>query len=280
MIALGERFLRERGLRDVRAAAELDRRRGVPARLPRAAGRVLRAARDRLDEDCRERFAKNPLRVLDCKVDGGKDFVLAAPEDRRPPVRAVRGALRGRARRAARAGVAYELEPRLVRGLDYYTRTAFEFVRAMLSRQQATLSGVAGTTVWRRRSAARRPRASGSRWGWIVCCSPWRQGVAARRARARLFRRGARATTAAAAGRTLLAELCATPASRGRAFEERPLKAQLKMADRAGAAYAAILGERELPRRHRDAAPARRRRPEDGRARRCRWLARAPGRVD
>ena len=43
----------------------------------------LEPYRDELDEDCRTRLEKNPLRVFDCKVDGGKDFVLAAPDDRR-----------------------------------------------------------------------------------------------------------------------------------------------------------------------------------------------------
>ena len=66
--------------------------------------------------------------MFDCKVDGGKDFVLAAPtvadhlcEPCAAHFAAVRGGLDERAS-------SYELDPRLVRGLDYYTRTTFEWV--------------------------------------------------------------------------------------------------------------------------------------------------------
>src|SRR5439155_17876474 len=94
-----------------------------------------------LDDDCKLRLRKNPLRILDCKVDGKKDFVLSAPligdhlcEPCAAHFEQVQTGL-------AAEGVGFRHDPRLVRGLDYYTRTAFEFVSATLSPAQATVCG-------------------------------------------------------------------------------------------------------------------------------------------
>src|SRR5208282_3446564 len=70
--------------------------------------------------DCQRRAVSNPLRVFDCKV----------PEDQST----IQALLR-------QAGVAFEINPRLVRGLDYYTRTAFEFTHGALGAQNAILGG-------------------------------------------------------------------------------------------------------------------------------------------
>ncbi len=79
VITMGDRYLRERGLRDV--VLHLN---SIGDEVCRPAYRAELVAyfapfRDQLDRDCRERLEKNPLRVFDCKVDGEKDFVLAAP---------------------------------------------------------------------------------------------------------------------------------------------------------------------------------------------------------
>jgi histidyl-tRNA synthetase len=87
VIVVGERYLRDRGL----ARFEL-RLNSIGDDTCRPAYRELLVAylepyRDQLDGDCRARLATNPLRVFDCKVDGGKDFVLEATTcaSRAPP---------------------------------------------------------------------------------------------------------------------------------------------------------------------------------------------------
>src|SRR5206468_10102840 len=99
---------------------------------------------EQLDEDCRTRLARNPMRVFDCKVDGRKDFVLAAPTiaDRLcgPCAEHFAGVRDG----LDDAGVKYELDPRLVRGLDYYTRTAFEWVSTNEDSLQAATFNAGG----------------------------------------------------------------------------------------------------------------------------------------
>lgn len=91
--------------------------------------------------DCRERTQKNPLRVLDCKVPTCQPVLQGAPrllerlcEPCREHFAAVRAGLDA-------LGVAYTVEPRLVRGLDYYVRTAYEFTSDALGAQSAVAGG-------------------------------------------------------------------------------------------------------------------------------------------
>jgi histidyl-tRNA synthetase len=96
---------------------------------------------DRLDEDSRRRLGGNPLRILDSKNPAMQDLIAAAPSitDHLDPDSAAHFAgLRGH---LDAAGVEYTLNPRLVRGLDYYTRTVFEWTTDALGAQDAVCSG-------------------------------------------------------------------------------------------------------------------------------------------
>jgi histidyl-tRNA synthetase len=97
--------------------------------------------RDVLDDDARRRLHTNPLRLLDSKHPPMQDVIAAAPKliDRiGEPARAhfdgVRAALDA-------AGIAYEVDARLVRGLDYYNRTVFEWVSGALGAQGTVAGG-------------------------------------------------------------------------------------------------------------------------------------------
>ena len=92
-------------------------------------------------EDCRRRAVVNSLRVLDCKVEGCQPLISNLPviteylcEDCAKHFTDVRGYLDD-------AGIKYEIVPRLVRGLDYYNRTAFEIVSSELGSQNAIAGG-------------------------------------------------------------------------------------------------------------------------------------------
>jgi histidyl-tRNA synthetase len=92
-------------------------------------------------EDCQRRAITNPLRVLDCKVPADQPIIDALPkigdskdEDSKKHFAAVLTALDA-------AGVPYTRNHRLVRGLDYYTRTTFEFTHGGLGAQNALLGG-------------------------------------------------------------------------------------------------------------------------------------------
>jgi len=96
---------------------------------------------DKMCEDCRRRAVTNPLRVLDCKVPEDQPIIDKLPrmldyldESCRQHFKAVQDLL-------AAVGVSYVINSRLVRGLDYYTRTAFEFTHGALGAQNAILGG-------------------------------------------------------------------------------------------------------------------------------------------
>jgi len=106
---------------------------------------VLRAAladvAPKMCGDCQRRAVTNPLRVLDCKVPEDQPIIESLPkigdslgDDSKTHFAAVLAALEA-------AGVPYTLNQRLVRGLDYYTRTTFEFTHGGLGAQNALLGG-------------------------------------------------------------------------------------------------------------------------------------------
>jgi len=97
--------------------------------------------REALCPDCHLRMTKNPLRVLDCKQPGCREIAARAPalsgylcdacRDHFAQVRALLDGLK----------IGYEVDERLVRGLDYYTRTTFEFLNPALGAQNAVAGG-------------------------------------------------------------------------------------------------------------------------------------------
>jgi histidyl-tRNA synthetase len=111
-----------------------------PAYLAELKG-YLAGRKAELCPDCNDRIERNPLRVLDCKVEGCQPVLDRAPRllDRlcdgcRAHFDQVKGALDA-------LGVAYEVDGRLVRGLDYYVRTAYEFTSDALGSQSAVAGG-------------------------------------------------------------------------------------------------------------------------------------------
>jgi histidyl-tRNA synthetase len=101
----------------------------------------LRGVAPKMCADCQRRAVINPLRVLDCKVPGDQPIIDALPsildhlcQPCAEHFAAVRAHLDGR-------GLAYEVRPRLVRGLDYYMRTTFEITHGSLGAQNSVLGG-------------------------------------------------------------------------------------------------------------------------------------------
>jgi len=97
------------------------------------------AHRDQLSEDSQERLEKNPLRILDSKDPRDRAFADSAPTiSLSPEAQDFFGQVRAG---LDAAGVGYELDPHLVRGLDYYRHTAFEFVTDRLGAQGTVIAG-------------------------------------------------------------------------------------------------------------------------------------------
>ena len=141
LIALAARLWRRLGITRVRleinSLGTPETRRMYRAKLVE----YLRAHQGQLDADSRRRLEGNPLRVLDSKNPEMRALIEAAPvltdhldPESREHFQAVCQALQG-------LGIPFRVNPRLVRGLDYYSRTVFEWITDALGAQDAVCSG-------------------------------------------------------------------------------------------------------------------------------------------
>jgi histidyl-tRNA synthetase len=97
--------------------------------------------RDRLSADSRDRLTRNPLRILDSKDEGDRRLVADAPLFAEHLNQASRDFFAEVTASLDALGIAYRLNPRLVRGLDYYCHTAFEFTTDQLGAQGTVMGG-------------------------------------------------------------------------------------------------------------------------------------------
>jgi histidyl-tRNA synthetase len=202
---------------------------------------------DQLDEDSRRRLERNPLRILDSKNPDMQGLIAAAPRLTQYLDAESEAHFNGLRELLDDAGVPYVVNPRLVRGLDYYGRTVFEWVTDRLGTRGQSVP-VAGMMAWLSTSAASRPRLSALPSGWSgwSSCTRWPAwvrhcgypdvyvvavGEGATRCAFRIaesLRNGATA-------------LHVETNCGGGGF-----KAQMKRADRSGATVAVLLGEDEV----------------------------------
>ena len=100
----------------------------------------LRARLGEMCPTCRERFEKNPLRILDCKEEGCKAITAGAPVILDYLCDGCRAHHESVCSQLTKLGIDFEVNPHIVRGLDYYTRTVFEFISSDIG-AQGTVSG-------------------------------------------------------------------------------------------------------------------------------------------
>jgi histidyl-tRNA synthetase len=199
-----------------------------------------------LDEETDRRIARNPLRVLDDKRPEVRKATVDAPlltevlsDVARAHHETVRACLTD-------LGVPFLDDPRLVRGLDYYRRTTFEFVHPLLG-AQSTIG--AGGRYDGLSQAIGGPALPGVGWALGVdrtLLALDAEGVAPEQpARAAVFfvPLGAAAKARSAA---FVAQLRRDGVAADLAYGDRGMKGAMKAADRSGAAYAVVLGDRDL----------------------------------
>jgi histidyl-tRNA synthetase len=142
LIALSARLWQRLGIGtglklEINSLGTPESRRAYRARLVEYLG----AHEARLDADSRRRLAGNPLRILDSKNPEMQELIAAAPLLTEHLDDESRAHFEALGRMLAGAGVAYDINPRLVRGLDYYNRTVFEWITASTGAQNAVCSG-------------------------------------------------------------------------------------------------------------------------------------------
>ncbi|HVM02551.1 MAG TPA: histidine--tRNA ligase [Acidimicrobiales bacterium] len=200
----------------------------------------LAARRDELCDEHRDRIADNPLRVLDCKREPCRKATADAPR-MLDALCAACAAHFDRVQAGLRAlGVAFHVDPSLVRGLDYYTRTTFELEAEALESAQSGAGG--GGRYDGLVEALGGPPTPGIGFGLgieriLLACDA--EGVFP--APAGLLDAFVVDTTGGEAARDLTAELRRAGLRADRAWEDRSFKAQMKAALRSGARLAVVV---------------------------------------
>lgn len=244
VISLGADFLRALGLRRVtllvNSMGSAEDRRAYAQRL----ARWLEERRDGLDPDDRPKLDQNPMRVLDSKRAATQATVVDAPritdQLSAPAQKHFERVLEG----LSSLGVDVTLEPKLVRGLDYYTHTTFEFVSDELDAAQSTvLAGGRYDGLVEDLGGPRTPSigfGSGIERVLLACDAESAFTAAGRGPQVWVVD-----TAGGDAARDLTAELRRAGVRADRAFGDRSMRAQMKAADRSGASLALIVGSRE-----------------------------------
>ncbi|MBI2978935.1 MAG: histidine--tRNA ligase [Rhodospirillales bacterium] len=244
VIALGAHILDALGLTD-KVTLELNTLGDNESRQAYRAKLVsyLERFRDKLSEDSRLRLERNPLRIFDSKDEGDKRVIANAPllRDHLNDVSKrffdqVQAGLKA-------AGVAFEINPRLVRGLDYYCHTAFEFTTETLGAQGAVLAGGRYDGLM---AAMGGPPTPGT--GWAAGVERLALMIAEPKAPARPI------AVVAAGGGAEIEAFAVAQKLRAEGFTadvgfSGNLKKRLARANKAGAVAAVILGEDELKKR-------------------------------
>lgn len=141
VIAMGSEFLAEMGIKDIELRINSI---GCPecrAKHREALKEFLLPKYDQLCSTCKERFDKNPMRILDCKSPQDQELVKGAPvmldylcDECKESFEELKADLDA-------MGISYVVDPGIVRGLDYYTKTAFEFVTTSIGAQGTVCGG-------------------------------------------------------------------------------------------------------------------------------------------
>lgn len=202
----------------------------------------LEAHRSQMCQDCQRKIDVNALRTFDCKVERDRRLMLDAPliahylcdecSDHFSGVRGLLGAL----------GVEFELDPRLVRGLDYYTRTTFEFQSDGLGAQNSVGGGGRYDGLAEMLGGKDLP-GIGFGIGVERIAQALGDAVAVDSSPLAYIVTAGSATPAAALKIAATIRKAGLPVDLD--FQNRALRSQLKAVDRSGARYGVILGDKE-----------------------------------
>lgn len=141
IISLGHDFIKEMGIRDVELRINSV---GCPqcrSRYRDALREFLKPKYDELCDTCKVRYEKNPMRILDCKSPVCQELTEGAPRMLEYLCDDCSAAFEELKENLDAMGIPYTVDPGIVRGLDYYTKTAFEFVTTKIGAQGTVCGG-------------------------------------------------------------------------------------------------------------------------------------------
>lgn len=205
--------------------------------------------RDKLDdlcEDCRSRFDRSPLRILDCKKDSDKPYMADAPKITDCLCDECSDHFAKLKEHLANAGISFQHDPRLVRGLDYYTKTAFEIKYPPLGAQSAVAGGGRYDGLIEEMGGSPTPAVGFATGLERLLLALESQNLLPEKNRSVDAYVVALGEAAQSEGFKLLNNLRKAGLSAAMDFAGRSMKAQMKQANKLGARYALILGEDEI----------------------------------
>ena len=205
--------------------------------------------RDKLEdlcEDCRSRFERSPLRILDCKKDSDKPYMADAPKITDCLCEECADHFAKLKELLTSAGISFTHDPRLVRGLDYYTKTAFEIKYPPLGAQSAVAGGGRYDGLIEEMGGNPTPAVGYATGLERLLLALESQNLLPEKNRSVDAYVVALGETAQAEGFKLLNSLRQQGLSASMDFAGRSMKAQMKQANKLGAKYSVILGEDEI----------------------------------
>ena len=205
--------------------------------------------RDKLDdlcEDCRSRFDRSPLRILDCKKDSEKPYMADAPKITDCLCDECSDHFAKLKEHLANAGISFQHDPRLVRGLDYYTKTAFEIKYPPLGAQSAVAGGGRYDGLIEEMGGSPTPAVGFATGLERLLLALESQNLLPEKNRSVDAYVVALGEAAQSEGFKLLNNLRKAGLSAAMDFAGRSMKAQMKQANKLGARYALILGDDEI----------------------------------
>ena len=205
--------------------------------------------RDKLDdlcEDCRSRFDRSPLRILECTRDGDKPEMADAPKITDCLCEECSDHFAKLQEHLANAGISFQHDPRLVRGLDYYTKTAFEIKYPPLGAQSAVAGGGRYDGLIEEMGGSPTPAVGFATGLERLLLALESQNLLPEKNRSVDAYVVALGEAAQSEGFKLLNNLRKAGLSAAMDFAGRSMKAQMKQANKLGARYALILGDDEI----------------------------------
>ena len=205
--------------------------------------------RDKLEdlcEDCRSRFERSPLRILDCKKDSDKSYMADAPKITDCLCEECAEHFAKLKELLTSAGISFTHDPRLVRGLDYYTKTAFEIKYPPLGAQSAVAGGGRYDGLIEEMGGNPTPAVGFATGLERLLLALESQNLLPEKNRSVDAYIVALGEAAQAEGFKLLNSLRQQGLSAAMDFAGRSMKAQMKQANKLGAKYSVILGEDEI----------------------------------